>query len=89
MRDFFEDNWIAIIVILCILGLLAVVGYADYKWQQEYCYKYIDLDNNEGYAENCSFTDKSGFSGGMGTMTCFLKDGTVIQVKQYKVVKRS
>lgn len=65
MKDFFEDNWIAIIVILCILVLFAFYCYADYKWQQEYYYKYIDLDNNEGYAENCSFTDKSGFSGCM------------------------
>lgn len=89
IRLFFQDLLIPTLITLCVLIIMGFGGYLAYKYEQEYYYKYIDLDNNEGYAEECAFTDKSTFSGGMGTMTCFLKDGTVIQVKQYKVVKRS
>ena len=52
-------------------------------------YNYVDLDNNEGIAYECKYTDKSYKSGGMGTPICILEDGTIIAVKQYKFIKES
>lgn len=52
-------------------------------------YKYVDLDNNEGIAKHCQFSDNSArtHSGGQGMPICELDDGTIIAVKQYKFIK--
>ena len=41
-------------------------------------YKYVDYDNNEGYADYCFHP--------YGNFICELADGTRVQVKSYKEV---
>lgn len=50
-------------------------------------YEYIDLDNNNGIAEYCSYKFNDAFKGGQGSPICELKDGTILQVKQYKKIE--
>lgn len=69
---------------LLIVGVIATaihdINYISY-------YEYIDLDNNIGIAEDCSYKFQNRFSGGQGNPVCVLEDGTVIVVKQYKHVE--
>ena len=52
-------------------------------------YEYIDIDNNEGIAKECSYKFTGYKKGGQGSPVCELYDGTIIQVKQYKYIKDS
>ena len=84
-----KDKVFLIILIFIAVGLTltGVINkiYEDNHYKKYYTY--IDLDNNEGIAYNCQYTDKSYRSGGMGTPICELNDGTIITVKSYKYHK--
>lgn len=49
-------------------------------------YEYVDLDDNKGLAKKCFFETYRYHAGGQGSPVCILEDGTVIQVKQYKLI---
>ena len=80
---------IAIIVLIIIFPTLIIIGEIYESNHYKMYYTYVDLDNNEGIAYECKYTDKSYKSGGMGTPICKLGDGTIIVVKQYKFIKES
>lgn len=73
---------VSLIILFTILMLFYPMNY--------YHYEYIDLDNHKGEALDCSykFTENIGLggAGGQGSPICELKDGTIIQVKQYKQI---
>lgn len=75
---------IFIFVGITIAGVIVNI-YEDIHYKKYYTY--VDLDNNEGIAYDCKYTDKSYRSGGMGTPICKLNDGTIISVKSYKYHK--
>ena len=54
--------------------------------EEKYHYEYIDLDNYEGIAKECSYKFDESFRGGQGSPVCELEDGTIKQVKQYKYI---
>lgn len=54
--------------------------------QAKYHYEYLDLDNNNGIAKNCSYKFENLGRGGQGSPVCELEDGTVKQVKEYKYI---
>ena len=54
--------------------------------ENKYHYEYIDLDNNNGIAKECSYKSKEYKSGGQGSTVCELEDGTIKQVKEYKYI---
>lgn len=87
-----KENIVFIIVLILLFSLLVLSIYGIISWYKYDAthmrqYQYIDLDNKEGIAIDCTFTDKSIHSGGMGTPICRLEDGTIIQVKQYKYIE--
>lgn len=87
-----SDDFVLLIVIICMFVIFpAIVIIAKIYENNNYkmYYTYVDLDNNEGIAYECKYTDKSYKSGGMGTPICKLEDGTIIVVKQYKFIKES
>lgn len=74
----------AFLVGVAFLLLTTLLVMFDQK--EIYHYEYIDLDNNNGTARNCSYKFEGHRKGGQGSPVCTLKDGTVLQVKQYKRV---
>lgn len=87
-----SDDVVLLIVAICMFIIFpAIVIMAKIYESNNYkmYYTYVDLDNNEGIAYECEYTDKSYKSGGMGTPICKLEDGTIIAVKQYKFIKES
>ena len=76
----FATLLLAGIFMTAILIILATVT------QERYDYEYVDIEGNKGHAKNCSYYFNSGKSGGQGSPVCELEDGTVVQVKQYKLV---
>lgn len=65
-------------IILCLIILCIP--------QTKYHYEYIDLDNNNGIAKECSYRFNNTFSGGQGSPICELEDETIKQVKEYKYI---
>lgn len=87
-----SDDFGLLIMIICMFIVFpAIVIIAKIYESNNYkmYYTYVDLDNNEGIAYECEYTDKQYKSGGMGTPICKLEDGTIIMVKQYKFIKES
>lgn len=86
-----EDVGLLIMIICMFIVFPAIVIKAKIYESNNYkmYYAYVDLDNNEGIAYECKYTDKQYKSGGMGTPICKLEDGTIIAVKQYKYIKES
>ena len=81
------DDVVLLTVLICmviIFPAMVIIGikYEDNHYKQYYTY--VDLDNNEGIAYECNYTDKSYKSGGMGSPICKLEDGTILSVKSYK-----
>lgn len=76
-----------IICIVIVFPTIIIIGtiYDDNHYKKYYTY--VDLDNNEGIAYECKYTDKSYKSGGMGSPICKLEDGTILSVKSYKYHK--
>lgn len=87
-EDYFDKNLLILIICLFIcLPIIAIISHTYNYYNYEMYYTYVDLDNNEGTAYECEYTDRAHFSGGMGTPICKLEDGTIIVVKQYKFIK--
>lgn len=87
-----SDDVDSLIVAICMFIIFpAIVIMAKIYESNNYkmYYTYVDLDNNDGIAYECEYTDKSYKSGGMGTPICKLEDGIIIAVKQYKFIKES
>lgn len=68
-------------ILMIIIGI--IVAYVPVK---KYHYEYIDLDNNNGNAKECSYKFEEYKSGGQGSPVCELEDGTIKQVKEYKYI---
>lgn len=87
-----RDDVGLLIMIICIFIIFPAIVIMNTIYEcinYKMYYTYVDLDNNEGIAYECEYTDKSYKSGGMGTPICKLEDGTIIAVKQYKFIKES
>lgn len=84
-----DDVGILIMIICMFIIFPAIIITAKIHENNNYkmFYTYVDLDNNEGIAYECEYTDKSYKSGGMGTPICKLEDGTILSVKSYKYHK--
>lgn len=83
MIDFLK--WIGTIS----LGIIALVIFALICMcfpKVKYHYEFIDLDNNSGIAEECSYKFEGYKRGGQGSPVCELEDGTIKQVKEYKYI---
>ena len=82
-----RDDICLLIVIICmfiIFPTIIIISLIYENTNYRKYYTYVDLDNNEGVACDCKYTDKSYKSGGMGTPICKLEDGTILSVKSYK-----
>ena len=76
-----------IIIMVFTFGLMILDPLIDsYTPREIYEYEYVDLDNNTGKAEYCSYKFVGYKKGGQGSPICELSDGTIKQVKQYKKV---
>lgn len=73
-------------LILLIISFAIIIIIALCIPQKKYYYEYVDLDNNVGTAEKCSYQFKEYGKGGQGSPICELADGTVKQVKEYKAI---
>lgn len=85
-----DVGMLIMILLICVIFPAIVIAAKIYEsYNYKMFYTYVDLDNNEGIAYECKYTDKSKSyrSGGMGTPICKLEDGTIILVKQYKFIK--
>lgn len=72
---------IFIFIVTPVILFIDIIREDDYKtYYTYYYYTYVDLDNNEGIADECKH-DR--------TPICELEDGTVIAVKQYKRIRES
>lgn len=82
--DWGEDLWrfILIIGMIIFIIILCIIGYTYDKNYIHY-YKYIDLDNNEGIATTCQFSNNKG----QGSPICQLEDGTILSVKSYRYIE--
>ncbi len=60
--------------------ILLVINIIFYSFKTKTIYNYVDWNDNEGIAKECSYDSR----GGQGAMVCVLEDNTVIQVKEYK-----
>lgn len=69
------------ILFLIIMSLIILPQNNCYKGSR--IFEYEDLNGNIGTAENCEYTDKQGYSGGMGEPVCFIGK-KVIAVKWYE-----
>lgn len=78
--DWGEDLAIIGLIIIVILSL--IYSY-DHEKHYIHYYKYVDLDNNEGIAKNCQFSNNKG----QGSPICKLEDGTILSVKSYKYIE--
>lgn len=71
-------------VFLVFIGFIMLILLMMCVPQEKYHYEYIDLDNNKGIAEVCSYKFEETRAGGQGSPVCTLYDGTIKQVKEYK-----
>lgn len=78
------DTFDYVVIILFIVIIFAVIFV--FITVEVNIYEYIDLDGNKGTAKECSYEFQGYYSGGQGSPVCVLEDGTVIQVKQYKLI---
>lgn len=76
-----------IVVSIIVLLIMYLLMKLDCKGNHKPVYSYIDTDNNIGEAVGCSYKFEKYKSGGQGSPVCRLEDGTIIQVKQYKLVR--
>lgn len=76
-KDTIEIIGIIILAFIILIGVAFLIVCGVFEITSG-VYKYKDLDNNIGYAENCFIDD--------GYSNCYLKDGTVIKVKEYKKI---
>jgi hypothetical protein len=92
MFDYYEEKWYITILkwlgsiflaFICLIILGLIISCFPKK---QYHYEYIDLDNNNGIAKNCSYKFENIGRGGQGSPICELEDGTVKQVKEYKYI---
>ena len=83
MIDFLK--WVGTIILGCIAFIIFGLLCLCFP-QNKYHYEYIDLDNNNGIAKECSYKFKEYKSGGQGSIVCELEDGTIKQVKEYKYI---
>lgn len=72
---------------MIIFTVFSIIIILKYENRYNRYYEYVDLDNNEGIATYCSYSDKGVRSGGQGTPVCKLSDGTIVTVKRYKYIK--
>lgn len=90
--NYYEEKWYIVLlkwlgtlflgfIVFIVFGLLLMT-----IPQNEYHYEYIDLDNNNGIAKECSYKFEGYKKGGQGSPVCILEDGTVKQVKEYKYI---
>ena len=84
-----KDDINILVMIICLFVILPIIAviitvYDSINYKKYYVY--VDLDNNEGTAYECEYTDRALYSGGMGMPICKLEDGTIIVVKQYKFI---
>lgn len=92
MFDNYGHKWYVPLIewfILISIGFLffVVIGIIGLSIpQRQYHYEYVDLNNNEGIAKECSYKFKEYKRGGQGSPVCELADGTVKQVKEYKQI---
>ena len=70
-----------------IIGFLIILVLFTTLPQVRNVYEYIDLDGNKGLATNCSYKFEKQYKGGQGSPVCELEDGTVLSVKQYKLIE--
>ena len=83
MIDFLK--WIGTIILGCIAFI--IFGFICMCFPQtKYHYEYLDLDNNNGIAKECSYKFEEYKSDGQGSTVCELEDGTIKQVKEYKYI---
>ena len=82
--EYLAECFAGVIFIVIIISLIIYSVLFGTKTE----YEYLDFDNNRGIAEYCDNSDIRAFSGGKGVLSCNLKDGTVIMVKQYKVKEK-
>lgn len=85
ISDFIEEPPFPVLLLTGIFTLVSFFTFAIIT-QKKYDYEYVDIDGNKGHAKNCSYYFNDGRSGGHGSPVCELEDGTVIQVKQYKLI---
>lgn len=92
MFDYYGEKWYITILkwlgsiflaFICLIILGLIIGCFP---QTKYHYEYIDLDNNNGIAKNCSYKFENIGRGGQGSPVCELEDGTIKQVKEYKYI---
>ena len=83
MIDFLK--WIGTIILGCIAFIIFGLLCLCFP-QNKYHYEYLDLDNNNGIAKECSYKFEEYKSGGQGSTVCELEDGTIKQVKEYKYI---
>jgi hypothetical protein len=84
-RDNLWKLWFIVVIPAFFILIYGISMYEDNHYNKYYTY--VDLDNNEGIAYECKYTDKAYKSGGMGTPICKLEDGTILSVKSYKYHK--
>ena len=83
MIDFLK--WVGTIILGCIAFIIFGLLCLCFP-QNKYHYEYIDLDNNNGIAKECSYKFEEYKSDGQGSTVCELEDGTIKQVKEYKYI---
>ena len=83
MIDFLK--WIGTIILGCIAFIIFGLLCMCFP-QTKFHYEYLDLDNNNGIAKECSYKFKEYKSGGQGSTVYELEDGTIKQVKEYKYI---
>ena len=83
MIDFLK--WVGTIILGCIAFIIFGLICMCFP-QTKFHYEYIDLDNNNGIAKECSYKFEEYKSGGQESTVCELEDGTIKQVKEYKYI---
>ena len=75
-----DDLWKLWFIIGIPAFVILIICNSIYEGKHyKHYYTYVDLDNNEGIAITCQYTDKdrNSKSGGMGSPICKLEDGTI------------
>lgn len=83
MIDFLK--WIGTIILGCIAFMILGLILMCFP-HNKYHYEFVDLDNNNGVAKECSYKFKEYARGGQGSPVCELENGTIKQVKEYKYI---
>lgn len=84
MIDFLKDIGTMILGFIIVFTILALIIMCFP--QTKYHYEYIDLDNKNDIAKECSYKFEDFARGGQGSPVCELEDGTIKQVKEYKYI---